>query len=89
MKPTWPIDFLHSLHGYWPVVHVLILVLNWDSLSSLSDWGISSQILGAKEERLSVSQKTIMFLFLNSILLFLKSYGLLTKWKLLIIHLFW
>ena len=70
MKPTWPIYFLHSLHGHWLVVHVLILVVNWDSLvSSLSDWGISSQILGAKEERrfVSVSRKTVLFLFLNSV----------------------
>ena len=48
-------QYIHSLHGHWLVVHVLILVFNWDSsVSSLSDWGISSQILGAKEERLSV-----------------------------------
>ena len=45
----------YSLHGDLLVVHVLILILNWDSsVSFLSDWGISSQILGAKEERLSV-----------------------------------
>ena len=46
---------LYSLHGHWLVVHVLILVLNWDSsVSSLGDWSISSQILRAKEERLSI-----------------------------------
>ena len=36
----------------------LILVLNWDSsVLSLSDWGISSQVLETKEERLSVPYK--------------------------------
>ena len=36
MKPILSIYFLHSLHGHTLVVHILILVLNWDSsVSSL------------------------------------------------------
>ena len=40
------------------------LVLNWDSLvSSLSDWGISSQIVGAREERLFLFCKKLSYFF--------------------------
>ena len=36
MKPILSIYFLHSLHGHTLVVHILILVLNWDSSVSSS-----------------------------------------------------
>ena len=43
--------------------------LNWDrSVSSLNDWGISSQAFGAKGERFSVPYKTVLFLFLSNII---------------------
>ena len=48
-------QYIFTQPGWELAVHVLVLVLNWDSsVSSTSDSGISSQIFGAKEERLSV-----------------------------------
>ena len=68
-------------HGYSPVNLLYIfrttfskntsgwLLLNCDSASlSLSDWSFSPQTFWAKEERLSVPWKTVLFLFLSSVM---------------------
>ena len=55
MKLIGPIYFLHNLHGYYLVVDVFILILNYDNAgSSLNDGVIISQICVAKERRIFV-----------------------------------
>ena len=52
--------FLTEWHGYWPVAHTLILLSNTASdVTSFREFGISSQIFGASEERVSLPLYTV------------------------------
>ena len=65
--------FLTERHGHWLVVYVLILFLKTASdISSFKEFGRSTQIFGANEERVSLPLYTVFVLFLCNILLFLK-----------------
>ena len=73
MNPILPIYFLQIRHGHSFFVHVLILFLKTAcEVSSFREFGISSQIFGAYDERVSLSFYTAFVLFLWNVLVFLK-----------------
>ena len=72
MNPILPIYFLGSRHGHSFVLHFLILYLKTArEVSSFRKFGISSQIFGANEERVSLPVYTIVVLIHCNMLVFL------------------
>ena len=66
-----PVNLLHIFRTTFSKNTSVWLLLNCDSASlSLSDWSFSPQTFWAKEERLSVPWKTVLFLFLSSIMFY-------------------
>ena len=63
LNPVLPICSLQSRHRYSFVVHVLILFWKASEVFSFREFGISSQIFGANEERVSLSLYTVFCRF--------------------------
>ena len=65
------IHFLQTQHGHLLVVHVLILFLKTSiEVYSFREFGTSSQIFGANEERVLLQLYTVFVLLLGNILYF-------------------
>ena len=82
MKPTLPLYVLQSLQGHLSIAQDLIFSLNIpNEFALLMPLGITSHILRAREDKLSVPKYTVWFLHLSSSGSFLKLHGFCIKWK--------
>ena len=58
-----PTYCLHILHGHGVGFHAFIFILNnYNDLTSFNSFGIMDQILGPRNERVSVPQVTVLTL---------------------------